>query len=329
VSQIVKRVFPFDVFAASGFPGGLVDRVKPFSMFPPHPWGTWLYGRVFRERCAHLPGDVLEAGVGAGGLSFYFGLLLRELGQERRVFGVDSFEGLPAPNARMDNPYFVQGQYGSRPDDSPLAALLGGEGSPLLASYELAAQGLGVDSAVVPVQGFFEDVLPELEPERRFCFVHVDADLYDSVLCALEHLWDRVVDGGVLAIDDFFHPCQGAARAASEFFNSRGLTPLYHVAFPYSVFVFKEEWGTPPRGVDGNAYTLDWLRRDEFLLEALRDSRERSAVDPRARENCDRLLATLEASPYPGEIYDYWRSLERFWEFIDVQPEEAAETVEA
>jgi hypothetical protein len=109
VSQIVKRVFPFDVFAASGFPGGLVDRVKPFSMFPPHPWGTWLYGRVFRERCAQLPGDVLEAGVGAGGLSFYFGLLLRELGQERRVCGVYCFEGPPAPIALWENRIFGQG----------------------------------------------------------------------------------------------------------------------------------------------------------------------------------------------------------------------------
>jgi hypothetical protein len=322
------HVFPFDVFATSGFPGtagALVDRVKPYSMFPPHPWGTWLYGRVFRERCAHLPGDVLEAGVGNGGLSFYVGLLLRELGQERRVYGVDSFEGLPEPDLRKDNPYFVKGQYGSTAaEDSPLAALLGEGGSPLLASYELTAKGLGLESSVVPVQGFFEDALPSLEPDRRFCFVHVDADLYDSVLCALEHLWDRIVDGGVLAIDDFFHQSQGAMRAAGEFFNSRRLVPVYNVAFPYSVFVFKEDWGHAPRGVDGNAYSLDWLRRDEFLLDTLRASRERSGSDAGAREECERLLATLEAPAYPGEIYDYWRSLERFWQFIDFRPEAAA-----
>ncbi len=310
MSQTDESVFPFDVLSTSGFPGNvgsLVDRVKPFSMFPPHPWGTWLYGRVFQERCARLPGDLLEAGVGAGGMSFFLGLLLREIGQERRVYSVDSFEGLPEPDRRRDNPYFVKGQYGAA-------------GNPLLESYKLGAEGLGIDSTMVPVKGFFEDVLPTLDTDRSFCFVHVDADLYGSVLCALEHLWDRIVDGGVLAIDDFFHTSQGALRAAAEFFNSRGHVPLYHVAFPYSVFVFKEEWDFSPRGVDGNAYSLDWLRQDEFFLEALRASRERSAGDGRAQENCDRMLATLEAAPYPGEIYDYWRSLERFWQAMDFRP---------
>ena len=116
------------------------------------------------------------------------------------------------------------------------------------------------------MKGFFEDALPQLDPDRRFCFVHIDADLYSSVLCALEQLYDRVVAGGVIAIDDFFHPGQGPVRATAEFFNSRGLTPLYHVGFPYSVFVIKEDWGRVLRSLDGNAYSLEWLRSDDYFL---------------------------------------------------------------
>ncbi len=152
------------------------------------------------------------------------------------------------------------------------------------------------------MKGFFEDALPQLDPDRRFCFVHIDADLYSSVLCALEQLYDRVVAGGVIAIDDFFHPGQGPARATAEFFNSRGLTPLYHVGFPYSVFVIKEDWGRVLRSLDGNAYSLEWLRSDDHFLATLERSRKRARrQNSRARENCTRLLDTLRTdSPTPA-----------------------------
>jgi macrocin-O-methyltransferase TylF-like protien len=320
--------FPFDVFARGGpeMPGrdgDLVRQVQPMSMFPPYPWGQWLYGRVFRERCAGLDGDILEAGVGSGGMSLFLALVVKELGQERQVLSLDSFEGLPAPDDRKDNPCFVQGEYGPSPDSqNPLTALLGGSHNALLETFRLSAHGLGVDHIVRPVQGFFDDVLPGLDPNRRYSFVHIDADLHSSVLCVLEHVWDSVVEGGVVAIDDFFHPVQGPVRATAEFFNSRGLTPLYHVAFPYSVFVIKEDWGRVSRSVDGNAYSLGWLRSDEFFLQSLEASRKRARRDRRARENCSRLLEALRAEPYSGEIYDYWRSLEAFWAGIDIRPED-------
>jgi len=323
-----QRSFPFDVFAASGFPaplGELIEQVRPVSMLPPHPWGQWVYGRVFTARCASLRGDILEAGVGMGGMSFFLALLVRQLGQERQVLSVDSFEGLPAPDARKDNPYFAQGLYGPQtPQSDPLAELFAGGDDAALECFRMRAVEFGVEDHVRPVQGFFEDVFPELEADRSFCFVHIDGDLFESVYCALDQLWDRVVGGGVIAIDDFFHPGQGPLRAASEFFNERGLTPVYHVCFPYSVFLIKEDWGRPSRCVDGNAYSLEWLRRDRLLQQALERSRKPSRKDRRARDNCALLLETLSSPAYPGEIYDYWRSLEQFWASIDIRPEDWA-----
>ncbi len=39
----------------------------------------------------------------------------------------------------------------------------------------------------------------------RSRFLHVDADWYDSVLLVLETFYDRVVEGGVIVMDDFGH----------------------------------------------------------------------------------------------------------------------------
>ena len=78
---------------------------------------------------------------------------------------------------------------------------------------------------------------------QRLAFVHIDGDLYQSVLetwlcdagdsvhdsgshpCklradrtkdAFEKVWDRVSDGGIVVVDDFFHKVQGPARASAE-----------------------------------------------------------------------------------------------------------------
>jgi hypothetical protein len=186
---------------------------------------------------------------------------------------------------------------------------------------------VGVADRVVPVQGFFEDVLPELDPDRAFSFVHIDGDLYESVACALEHLYDRVPEGGVIAVDDFFHPAQGPLRATCAFFNSRSIVPVYHVVFPYSVFVIKGETATgegrPRRSVDGNVYSLDWLSSDDFFLGRLGAS-AKQAGDARRRTNSRLLLETLRASEDSSSaIYDYWRALEEFWLLIDNLPEES------
>jgi len=325
---MATRRFPFDLFAARDLPGPvgeLIELVRPVSMFPPFPWGQWTYARVFMDRCQGLPGDILEAGVGMGGMSIFFGLLTKQLGQDRLVFSADTFDGLPVPDDSKDNPYFRQGLYapgGAQGD--PLAALFASSDNPGLDCFRMRLTEFGLTDRVVPLQGLFEHVLPDLEPDRSFSFVHIDGDLFDSVYCALNELYDRVDEGGVVAIDDFFHPGQGPLRAAAQFFNERGETPVYHVAFPYSVFIVKEEWGRPVRSVDGNAYSLEWLRTDAQFISALRSTVAAARGDRRAKANAKILLEALREPAHDGEIYDYWRALEQFWSSIDVRPEEWA-----
>jgi hypothetical protein len=308
-------VFPFDVLYLSDFPGEvgeLMEAVRPIACNPPFPWGQWTYAEVFRRRLAALPGDVLEAGVGRGGMSLFLALLLRELQVDKQVIAVDSFEGLPEPDVRHDNAYFEEHDY---------SRSKGAEES--VRDLWLRAAGLGVLQHVEFVRGFFAESLETIDPERRFCFVHIDADLFDSVHAVLDHLYDRVVDGGVIAIDDFFHPAQGPLRAASAFFNEHGVAPVYHVVLPYSVFVVKggsEDDLDGARAVDGNHYSLDYLRRDSHLASLLRDSRERSQADARARAACDLFVDLLGREPGNRDIYDYWRCLEAYWESIDPPP---------
>jgi hypothetical protein len=74
------------------------------------------------------------------------------------------------------------------------------------------------------VPGRFEDTLP-ISRVQAIAVLHVDGDWYESVRVCLESLYDRVVAGGIVQIDDYGH-WEGARRAVDEFFAKRGLSPV-------------------------------------------------------------------------------------------------------
>ncbi len=57
--------------------------------------------------------------------------------------------------------------------------------------------------------------------DLRFALVHVDVDIYASTRHALAFFWPRLVDGGVIVVDDYgFVTCPGARQAVEEFLGS-------------------------------------------------------------------------------------------------------------
>ncbi len=311
--------FPFDLFdpgwlADAGPVGRTIAGLAPLSLRPPYPWGQWLYARLIATRCRRVGGDFVECGVAKGGMSLFLGELARRMG--RRVLALDSFRGLPPPDPAHDNPYFAEGDYGSRPSRGELLDRLRGE----LARRDLAA-------VVRPVAGFFRDTLPALPRSLRIAFLHVDVDLYASAREVLDALYPRVVDGGVIAVDDFFHHAQGPARAVADHFRASGVEPLLHVSFPYGVVIIKgERAGARHRALDGNRYSFALLRRDRRLREAVERSLRRARGE--ARDDA-RLLRVVLARPgaRSADLYDYLRALAAYWDDMDVvAPPEARAT---
>ncbi len=67
--------------------------------------------------------------------------------------------------------------------------------------------------------GFFPASTAGLD-ELRFSFVHLDLDLYDSTIAALEWFWPRLASGGILLSHDY-PLADGVVRAFHEFFDGR------------------------------------------------------------------------------------------------------------
>jgi O-methyltransferase len=171
--------------------------------------GLALLHQLAAEACRELDGDVVECGVYQGGSATAIGLAVR--GHGRRLWLYDSFQGLPAPTAA----------------DGEQAARFTGElaGDPERVRSRLAAVGLSAE-AIVLREGWFADTFSQPGPER-VAMLHVDVDFYEPVRAVLKHFYDRVVDGGVIILDDFAW-WEGTRRAFYEYCAERGIAPIIH-----------------------------------------------------------------------------------------------------
>jgi O-methyltransferase len=143
-----------------------------------------------------LPGCAVEFGVYQG---CSLALLCDAL-TPARVYGLDTFQGLPEPGPFDLN---LRGQF--RDTD-----------------IERVAARLAPRSNYTLVPGLFRDTLPTL-PVDRVLLAHLDCDYHDGYHQALEWTWPRLVPGGRIVCDDYqASMCPGARRAVDEWLSSHG-----------------------------------------------------------------------------------------------------------
>jgi len=154
-----------------------------------------------------IPGDVVECGCASGGSAALMALTLRQLGSRRNLWLFDTFEGLPAPS--------------SEDPDFQIADLFTGTCVATLDEVRGLFERLNLASDVTLVKGLFEETLP-VTPIPSIAVLHIDGDWYQSVKACLESLYNRVVPGGVIQLDDYGY-WRGARKAVDEFLKSRGI----------------------------------------------------------------------------------------------------------
>jgi len=193
----------------------ILRRVKPLTMVDSDST-IELARHVSRLVEDGIPGDFVECGVWKGGSSFLMALLARELESERTVWLFDSFEGLPPPE-QIDGPKALTWAASKDPSnyfDNCRASI---------DQVKQSARELGLESCTRFVKGWFEQTLPAATHELgTIALLRIDADWYSSVRCCLDHLYDKVAEGGVVVLDDYYS-WDGCAIAVHEFLGERRL----------------------------------------------------------------------------------------------------------
>lgn len=146
-----------------------------------------------------LEGDWAECGVFKGATS----LIMAEYGRrhdllspQRSIHLFDSFEGLPAPAEADAGTTMERGDF------------IGTEGE--------VRRNLAEYDCFVYHRGWIPERFPDVA-ERSFAFVHVDVDFYEPVRDSLDFFLPRMVDGGIVVLDDYgCIDTPGALRATDE-----------------------------------------------------------------------------------------------------------------
>jgi O-methyltransferase len=151
--------------------------------------------------CRNLEGDIAEAGVYYGATAR---LLLRFFeGTNKTIHLFDTFDIMP-PAGKHDIPEYWH----------PQSGLSVGRVATLLSDY----YGKGL---VRFYKGLFRNTLPEVG-DKKFCFIHIDCDLYEGARDACEFFYPRVVSGGVMLFHDYDTTAfPGIRKAVDDFFLNK------------------------------------------------------------------------------------------------------------
>lgn len=150
------------------------------------------------QDCDKLEGDMAEVGVFEGGSA----KIISE-NSDKTLHLFDTFEGLPELGEYDDAKQFEKGMY---------------------TSTEKRVKEYVKDAII------YKGIFPETAVEGIFSFVHIDPDLFEPTLAALEWFYPRTT--GVILIHDCFSS-SGVNRAINQF-KPRffiGITTMYGAIF--------------------------------------------------------------------------------------------------
>ena len=172
------------------------------------------------------PGAFAECGVWRGGSMMAVALTLLRLGEtNRELYLFDTYSGMTEPSDRdVDSAY--DGFSLSRMWQRRTGHARGWHRVPAeRVRQAMASTGYPLERVHL-VEGPVEGTLPAAAPSE-IALLRLDTDWYASTTHALEHLYPRLVPGGVLLLDDYGH-YPGARRAVDEYLAANGEQLLLH-----------------------------------------------------------------------------------------------------
>ncbi|MEZ4798719.1 MAG: TylF/MycF/NovP-related O-methyltransferase [Flavobacteriales bacterium] len=177
-----------------------------------------------------LPGDVVECGVFKGASFARFAGFRDLLGNDysRKIIGFDIFGEFPSTAFDDDQKYrdgFINEAGSSSITPDQLMEVL---------------KNKKVDKNIELIAGDICQTVPQYvkdNPHLKISLLNLDTDIYEPAVAILEHLWPRIVKGGVLILDDY-GTFPGETKAVDEYFKDKNveikkfpfaMTPCYIV----------------------------------------------------------------------------------------------------
>jgi len=174
-----------------------------------------------------IKGDFIECGVAAGSQIGAMQQAMLDKQISRTIWGFDSFEGIPFAGINDTE------QPGIGEIDKNKIGLLETTGiascsqEDVLKNFQL--WNLPTNNLKL-IKGWFENTIEPTSKEiKEIAMLRLDGDLYSSTYVCLEHLFEKVVIGGIIIIDDW--NLTGCQKAVKKFIDGRKIKKFNEIAY--------------------------------------------------------------------------------------------------
>ena len=164
----------------------------------------------------NIEGDIVECGVYNGNTLAFIGEINDELKLNKKIWGYDTFDG------------FVKNSFTDNDIDIKTGKKVNYVSSDIFYSLDEVKQNIILNNKknfekYVFIKG---DILETLNNKDnipdKISFLRLDTDIYKTTKKQLEVLYDKLVPGGVLHIDDY-GICPGVKTAVDDFFSNKNI----------------------------------------------------------------------------------------------------------
>lgn len=207
----------------------IAHAIRQSSMLPQEALDQ-IRDNVIRVVKNNVIGDMVECGVWMGGSAATMAKTLLELGEDRIIRLFDSFDDICEPTA-IDGARFIKqvgGMYNAQGRLQPVKGFykkrgLSGPGNRKHV-FDLLTKVVGYREDRVKIyKGWFQKTIKQYsERIDNIAILVLDCDLYVSIKLCLDYLYDKVVSGGIIMIDDY-HYYDGCTKAVDEFVKARNI----------------------------------------------------------------------------------------------------------
>ncbi len=149
----------------------------------------------------NINGDVIETGVWRGGACIFMKKYLDLYNMNKKVFVVDSFNGLPKPEIPQDA--------GDKHHTNDYLRVSLEEVKKNFSLYNC------LDENVIFLKGWFSDTLPNNTTINNLSLLRLDGDMYKSTMDVFESCYHKVSKNGFVIVDDYC--LKGCFNATNDF----------------------------------------------------------------------------------------------------------------
>lgn len=184
----------------------------------------------FLEMTVETEGEIVECGVFKGASFSRFAMYRKILNIEhKKLIGFDTFGSFPETDYEQDKEMRMKFLKDA------------GEKSISREQLKMVLENKECHFNIDLVKGDIVETVPDFvkkNPNLKISLLNLDVDIFEPTVTILEHLFERISEGGLLLLDDF-NSFPGETKAVNEYFSENKFT-IQNPIFPNTPYFIQK-----------------------------------------------------------------------------------------